>query len=78
MLTSALKDVSNAVFLTSQEFKKNPSGFRTGFNKVFSVKNGGIGLGKVSTKLKNRAVIIKKTTQIKKLIAAGKIVPPAK
>ena len=78
MLTSALKDVANAVYLTSQDFKKNPSGFRTGFDKVFNVKNGGIGIGKVSTKLKNRAALIKKVDKIKKLIASGKIVPPAK
>ena len=78
MLTSALKDVANAVYLTSKEFKANPSGFKGGFNKVFTVKNGGIGYGKISTKLKNRAAIIKKVNRIEKLIAAGKIVPPTK
>ena len=78
MLTSALKDVAKSVYLTSQEFKKSPANFKTGFNKVFNVKNGGIGYGKVSAKLKNRAAIIKKVNAIKKLIAAGKIVPPAK
>ena len=77
MLTSALKDVSAAVYLTTKEFKKNPAGFKGGFDKIFNVKNGGIGYGKVSTKLKNRAVIIKKTNAIKKLIASGKIKPPA-
>jgi len=78
MLTSALKDVASAVYLTSKEFKANPTGFKTGFNKVFTVKNGGIGYGKVSTKLKNRAAIIVKVNKIKRLIASGKIVPPAK
>jgi len=78
MLTSALKDVALAVYLTSKEFKANPTGFKTGFNKVFTVKNGGIGYGKISTKLKNRAAIIVKVNKIKKLIASGKIVPPAK
>jgi len=78
MLTSALKDVASAVYLTSKEFKANPTGFKTGFNKVFTVKNGGIGYGKISTKLKNRAAIIVKVNKIKKLIASGKIVPPAK
>src|SRR5439155_20050011 len=42
MLTSALKDVAKAVYLTSQEFKKSPANFKTGVNKVFNVKNGGI------------------------------------
>jgi basic membrane protein A len=78
MLTSALKNVANAVFLTSKEFKKSPAKFKTGFNKVFNVKNGGIGIGKVSLKLKNRAAIMKKVDKIKKQIASGKIVPPAK
>jgi basic membrane protein A and related proteins len=78
MLTSALKDVANAVYLTSKEFKANPTSFKGGFNKVFTVKNGGIGYGKISTKLKNRAAIIKKVNKIKKLIASGKIVPPTK
>jgi hypothetical protein len=77
-LTSALKDVANSVYLTSQEFKKNPAKFKTGFNKVFNVKNGGVGYGSVSKKLKNRAALIKKVNKIKAQIAAGKIVPPAK
>jgi len=78
MLTSALKDVANAVYLTSKEFQKAPSSFRFRFDKVFSVKNGGAGYGKVSTRLKNRAAIIKKVDKIKQLIASGKIVPPSK
>jgi basic membrane protein A len=77
MLTSALKNIATAVLLTSTEFKKNPATFKTGFNMTFTVKNGGIGYGKVSMKLKNRAAIIKKTEVIRKLIAAGKIVVPA-
>jgi basic membrane protein A len=78
ILTSALKQVANAVFLTTQEFKANPSRFRTGFNKVFTVKNGGIGYGKVSTRVPGRAAIIKKVEAIKKQIASGRIKPPAK
>jgi basic membrane protein A len=78
VLTSALKDVANAVFLTTKEFKANPSRFRTGFNKTFTVKNGGIGYGKVSTRVSGRAAIIKKVDAIKKQIASGKIKPPAK
>src|SRR5205807_8043033 len=78
VLTSALKDVKNAVYLTSKQFLANPSKFKTGYNAVFSVKNHGIGYGKISTKVKNRAAIIKKVNHIEKLIAAGKIVPPAK
>lgn len=78
VLTSGLKDVTNAVLLTTKEFKANPSRFRTGFNKTFTVKNGGIGYGKVSTRVPGRAAIIKKVEAIKKQIASGKIKPPAK
>lgn len=78
ILTSAEKDVAQAVFLTTQEFKKNPSKFKGGFDKVFNVKNGGINYAPLSKKLKNRAAIAKKTNAIKKLIATGKIKPPAK
>ncbi|MDQ5822369.1 MAG: BMP family ABC transporter substrate-binding protein [Actinomycetota bacterium] len=78
ILTSALKDVSAAVYLTTAEFKRNPAAFRGGFDKVFNIKNGGIGYGKLSTRLKNRVAIAKKTDAIKKLIASGKIKPPAK
>ena len=78
VLTSALKSVANAVFLTTQEFKRNPRGFRTGFNKVFTVKNGGHDYGKINTRVPGRAAIIKKVDAIKKQIASGKIKPPAK
>jgi basic membrane protein A len=78
VLTSAMKNVANAVYLTSKEFQKNPSAFKGGFNKVFDAKNGGIGYGKLSKKLKNRAAIAKKANHILKLIASGKIVPPTK
>jgi basic membrane protein A and related proteins len=78
VLTSALKQVANAVFLTTQEFKRNPGAFRTGFNRVFTVKNGGIGYGKVSTRVPGRAAIIRKVEAIKRQIASGRIKPPAK
>jgi len=76
MLTAALKDVRAAVFQTAQEFKRSPARFRTGFNKVFTVKNGGLGYAKISTRVKGRAAIIRKVEAIKKLIAAGRIKPP--
>jgi basic membrane protein A len=78
ILTSAEKDVAQAVYLTTQEYKKNPNGFKTGFDKTFNVKNGGVNYAPLSKKLKNRASIAKKTNAIKKLIASGKIKPPAK
>jgi len=79
ILTSATKKVDVAVFKTIQAFKKNPSGFRGGKDVAFSVKNGGVGYGKLSSKLSkaDRTFITKKVEAIRKLIAQGKIKPPA-
>ena len=78
MLTSATKKVDVATFQTIQEFKKNPSKFKGGFNKVFSLKNGGVGYGKLAKSVPQRAAIVKAVNRIEKLIARGKIVPPTK
>ncbi len=76
ILTSATKKVDVAVFQTVQAYKANPSGFKGGFDKIFNVKSGAIGYGKLAKGLKNRAAIIKKAEKIRKLIASGKIKPP--
>jgi basic membrane protein A and related proteins len=80
MLTSATKKVDVGVFDTIKAYKANPKGFKGGIDVTFSVKNGGVGYGKLSSKLSkaDRTFITKKVTAIKKLIAAGKIKPPAK
>jgi basic membrane protein A and related proteins len=79
ILTSALKNVALSVYQAIAAYKKNPSGFKGGFDKVYSVKNGGVGYGKLSTKLSkaDRAFITKKLKVIKKQIASGKIKPPS-
>ena len=58
----------------------NPRGFRGARDVTFSVKNNGVGYGKLSSRLSraDRAYITKKANAIKKLIAQGKIKPPAK
>jgi basic membrane protein A len=78
ILTSATKHVDLSVYQAIKAYKANPSGFRGGFNKNYTVKNGGVGYGKLSKKLSkaDRAYITKRVEKIKKLIAAGKIVPP--
>jgi basic membrane protein A len=76
ILTSALKDVAGIVFLTSREFKNNPSRFRTGFTRTYDVKSGIVGYAKINTRVPGRAAIIKKVEAIKKQIAANKINPP--
>jgi basic membrane protein A and related proteins len=77
MLTSATKKVDVAVYQMIRAYKANPEGFKGGFDTVFNVKNNGVGYGKIATNVKNRAQIIVKVEAIKKLIASGKIVPPA-
>jgi basic membrane protein A len=79
ILTSATKAVDLAVYQAIAAYKANPAGFRGGFNKVYSVKNGGVGYGKLSKKLSktDRAYIGPRVAKIKKLIAQGKIKPPS-
>jgi len=79
ILTSATKHVDRAVYEAIAAFKKNPSGFTGGFNKVYNIKNGGVGYGKLSKKLSahDRLYITTRVNKIAKLIAAGKIVPPS-
>ena len=79
ILTSALKNVSLSVYQAIAAYKANPSGFKGGFDKIYSVKNNGVGYGKLSTKLSkaDRTFITKKLKVIKKQIASGKIKPPS-
>jgi basic membrane protein A len=78
ILTSATKHVDVAVYDAIKAFKANPSGFKGGFNKNYSVKNNGVGYGKLSSKLSkaDRAYILPRVEKIKKLLAQGRIVPP--
>jgi len=79
ILTSATKHVDRAVYEAIAAFKKNPSGFTGGFNKVYNIKNGGVGYGKLSKRLSthDRLYITTRVNRIAKLIAQGKIVPPS-
>lgn len=75
MLTSATKKVDVAVFQTIKEAKARRSAFRTGFDKVFNVKSGGVGYGRLSKKV-TKAERAKLET-VRKLIARNKIKVPA-
>ena len=79
ILTSATKRVDTAVYDMIRLYQRNPSGFRGGFNSLYSVKNNGVGFGRLSTRLSRakRAEYTRKANAIKKLIATGKIRPPA-
>ena len=78
ILTSATKNVALSVYQAIADYKKNPSGFKGGFDKIYSVKNNGVGFGKLSKKLSkaDRLYVTKKVANIKKQIASGKIKPP--
>ncbi len=80
ILTSATKRVDTAVYDMIKKFKANPAGFKGGFNTTYSVKNNGVGFGRLSTRLSKakRAEYTRKANAIKKLIAQGKIKPPVK
>jgi basic membrane protein A and related proteins len=79
ILTSATKRVDVAVYDMIRLFQRNPSGFRGGFNSIYNVKNNGVGYGRLSLRLSKakRAEYTRKANNIKRLIAQGKIKPPA-
>jgi basic membrane protein A len=69
VLTSALKRVDTSVYSTIQQVLNNK--FAGGTDAVFSLKNNGVGLGKISPQVPKADV--QKVQQIAKQIADGKI-----
>jgi basic membrane protein A len=69
VLTSALKRVDVSVFDTIQQVLKGS--FKGGRDAVFSLSNGGVGLGKISPKVPK--AFVDKVHQVAKDIASGKI-----
>jgi basic membrane protein A and related proteins len=69
VLTSALKRVDTSVYSTIQQVLNDK--FAGGTDAVFSLKNNGVGLGKISPQVPKADV--QKVQQIAKQIAAGKI-----
>jgi basic membrane protein A len=76
ILTSATKKVDLAVFTTIEQVQEDS--FKGGTDGIFTVKNGGVGFGKVSTKAPKRKALIAKLTAVSRQIAAGKIKIPSK
>jgi basic membrane protein A and related proteins len=74
ILTSAQKKVDVAVFDAIKNLKKGV--FAGGKNLVFSAKNGGVGLGKISSKVP--AAEVAKAKAVAAKIVGGTIVPPTK
>jgi basic membrane protein A len=69
ILTSALKRVDVSVYDTIQQVLDGK--FKGGTDLVFSLKNDGVGLGKISPKVSK--AFVDKVHQIEKDIAAGKV-----
>ena len=69
VLTSALKRVDTSVYATIQQVLDGK--FKGGTDSVFSLKNDGVGLGKISPKVPKADV--QKVREIEKQIKAGKI-----
>jgi basic membrane protein A and related proteins len=80
VLTSATKHVETAVYDSIIEFAKNPAAFKTGYNANYTAKNGGVGYGRLSVKLPKKvaAQYRASSTVLLKLMASGKVKPPAK
>src|SRR5829696_19399 len=71
VMTSATKKVDVAVYKTIEAAKKSGAKFRTNFNVIFTVANGGVGYGKISARV---APALKTQLEaVRKLLAAGKI-----
>lgn len=80
VMTSATKKVDVAVYKSIQAAKASGANFRTGFNAIFTVKNGGVGYGKISARIS--PALKAAVENIRKQIASGAIkgipqAPPA-
>src|SRR5688500_2499477 len=71
VLTSATKKVDVAVFKTIEAAKAGGAKFKTNFSAIFTVKNGGVGYGKVSVRAQPSWK--KAIESVRKQIASGKI-----
>jgi basic membrane protein A len=73
ILTSALKKVDVSVFTAAKQAQDKT--FKGGRSVVFDVKNGGIGIGKISPKVPK--ALVDKVMKVRDDIAAGKIEVPS-
>ena len=73
ILTSAIKRLDVAVFQTVKACQQGT--FKTGGDVVFDLRNGGVGLGKISPKVPRS--FVRRVERIRKQIVAGKIRVPS-
>ena len=74
MLTSAVKRVDESVYQSIQAVQRGT--FRGGMNATFSLRNKGVGYGRVSRRVSKSIRASAET--LKKQIIAGRVKPPAK
>jgi basic membrane protein A len=72
ILTSAVKRVDTAVFLTAQAVKNNR--FRGGVDAVFNLRNRGVAVGKISPRVPR--AFIRRMNALRPQIISGRIKPP--
>jgi basic membrane protein A len=72
IMTSAVKRVDTSVFLTSRFVRQGR--FLRGQNFIFTLKNNGVALGKISPRVP--AAILSQVNDLKSQITAGTIKPP--
>ena len=70
-MTSATKKVDVAVYKSIEAAKAQGKRFRTNFNAIFTVANGGVGYGKISNRVSPALKLA--VEGIRKQIASGKI-----
>ena len=75
VLTSALKRVDVGVFDTIK--LAGSSKWKGGVDGIYSAKNGGVGVGKVSTSAPRRTALINLLGKWQKDLASGKVKPPS-
>ena len=73
VLTSALKRVDTAVYDTVKLYQAGK--FKGGLDQRFTAKNGGVGIGEISSKVPKKIVLQNKA--VYKLLASGKLKPPS-
>lgn len=73
ILTSAVKRLDVAVYDTVRDFTRGS--FKTGSDTLFDLRNGGVGLGKISPKVP--PAFIRRVDAIRRQIVAGKIRVPS-
>jgi basic membrane protein A len=75
ILTSAVKRVDTGIVLAVKGAKSG-KGYKGGGNLVFNLKNGGVGLGKISKRAHLKKAWLAQIALLKKQIISGKLKPP--